>query len=150
MKHKLIHSEFNPETGVSTVIIQNKYGHFTGKAKLDAADAAYPSKFQGCEYAEMKAIMSYLDERILLLRIEQKALMNCYVEMKQSCHFNENSFEVKHLKKSIWNKSKLIVKLVGEKEQIKNRMEINIAERDISAKHLSKHRNKIQQMGKKD
>lgn len=150
MKHKLIHSEFNPETGVSTVVIQNKYGHFTGTAKLDAADATYPSKFQGCEYAEMKAIMSYLDERIACARLEKKVLINCYVEMKQSCHFNDNSFEARHLKKTIWNKSKLIVQLVGEKEQIKNRMEITIAERDISAKHLSKHRNKIQQMGKKD
>lgn len=148
--NKLIYSNFDLETGISTVTIQNKYGHFTGTAKLDETDAKHPSKFQGCEYAEIKATMKYLDKRIMLLKTENKGLLNYFNEMKQSPHFNENSFEVRCLKKQIWKRSKLIVDLTKEKFMLQKRMEADIEERAISAKHLDKHRNKIQQMGRKD
>ena len=94
--------------------------------------------------------MKYLDKRIMLLKTENKGLLNYFNEMKQSPHFNENSFEVRCLKKQIWRRSKLIVDLTKEKLMLKKRMEADIEERAISAKHLDKHRNKIQQMGRKD
>ena len=150
MRNKLVYCDYNVETGISTVVIQNKYGHFTGKAKLHESDADHPSKFQGCEYAEQKAMIECLEKRISILKVAQKALLDCHNEMKQSPHFNKESFEAKNVRKQIWRKTKEIVDLTGEKEYLKKRMEATIAERDISKKHLDKHRKKLQQMGKKD
>ena len=150
MKNKLIYSNFDPETGISTVTIQNKYGHFTGTAKLDEEDKKHPSKFQGCEYAESKAIIEYLNKRIALLKTENKGLMNCYSEMKQSSHFNKDSYEAKTIRKQIWTRCTKIMELIEEKGEIQNRMDKIIAERAVSAKHLDRHRNKIQLKGKED
>lgn len=150
MKNKLIYSNFNPDTGVSTVIIQNKYGRFTGTAKLDEEDCKHPSKFQGCEYAEMKAIIAFLKERIKAYKLQAKTLHDCYQDMTQSPHFNKDSFEAISMKKHFIKYNHEITNLQQEIKTIQNRMEKTIAERAVSAKHLDKHRSKIQLKGKED
>ena len=63
MKTKMIYSNYNPDTGESIVKIRNKYGIFTGVSRLQEEDRPYESSFAGCEYAEMKANISYMKFR---------------------------------------------------------------------------------------
>ena len=63
MKSKIIYANYNPETGKSIVKIQNQYGIFTGVSQLQEEDRPYESSFAGCEYAEMKANISYMKHR---------------------------------------------------------------------------------------
>lgn len=51
------HSDFNEETGISTVRFNNKYGKFVGTAKLNPADET--SKFIGQHIAETRANIQY-------------------------------------------------------------------------------------------
>lgn len=150
MKNKLVYSNFDPETGISTVTIQNKYGRFTGTAKLDEEDRKHPSKFQGCEYAEMKAVIAFLEERIKIYKLQIKALQDCYQEMMQSSHFNKSSYEATFVKKYAFKYYREITELRQEIAKLQIRMEKTIAERAISAKHLDKHRSKLQLKGKED
>lgn len=56
MKYKILYADYNKETKVSTVTIQNKYGIFTGTSKLWVEDEDYESRFTGCRIAELKAL----------------------------------------------------------------------------------------------
>ena len=51
------HSNFDEETGISIVTFNNKYGKFTGMAKLNPEDK--PSAFIGQYIAEKRAVISY-------------------------------------------------------------------------------------------
>ena len=48
---KFIKGEYSPETKISTVILQDKHGTYTGTAKLHPNDKKYASEFTGCSIA---------------------------------------------------------------------------------------------------
>jgi hypothetical protein len=54
---KLISSDFNKNTGISTVILQNRNGRYTGTAKLHPEDKG--SEIAGCLLAEKRAWIKY-------------------------------------------------------------------------------------------
>jgi len=140
MKTKLIKAEFDRETGVSTVIIQNKYGRFTGQAKLHPDDFA--SKFKGCTYAEERAIIKSLKKQISLLEIKIKTLKACYNSIESSCYFNPESYEAKAILKQIYTLQKNKKNI---KEEIRIRLESlekDFKEYEIVTKKWKKIQNK--------
>lgn len=72
MKTKIVDEKFDEITGVSTVTIQNKYGHFTGTAYCHPDDSY--SMFQGERIAVTRANIKYLKRRISLEKTKLKAL----------------------------------------------------------------------------
>lgn len=57
---KFISSSYDPETKVSTVIMQHFGKKFIGTAKMSAEDPTPASEFTGCRYAELKATIKGL------------------------------------------------------------------------------------------
>lgn len=72
MKTKIVDEKFDEITGVTTVTIQNKYGHFTGSAHCHPDDSY--SMFQGERIAVTRANIKYLKRRISLEKAKLKAL----------------------------------------------------------------------------
>lgn len=77
LKTKLFNSNFNPDTGVSTVTIKTKRGIFTGVAKVHPEDKEVQSKLSGLSIAEMKATKKFYKEelkreRLILQTIERE------------------------------------------------------------------------------
>ena len=78
MNFKVIKSEYNEDTKISTAVIRSRYGTFSATVKLHEWDAPYESKFQGCKYAIIKAQKKMLKEKKRLLRERLKALKGLY------------------------------------------------------------------------
>lgn len=101
MKTKMIYSNYDPDTGESIVKIRNKYGIFTGISRLQEEDRPYESSFAGCEYAEMKANISYMKFRKKILNYQIKILEDFYKSISSAKDFNIDSYESKKLRRKI-------------------------------------------------
>lgn len=101
-KIKLIDANYNEETGISYVKINTDYGEFEGFAKLHEEDRSIASKYAGCQYAEMRAVLKYMKHRIKILAHQIKALINCQKQMECRVAYNPNSVESRALRKQIY------------------------------------------------
>lgn len=85
-KIKLIDSNFDEQTGVSTATYETHIGRFTGMAILCPNDKEYPSHFAGCRVADLRARIKYYSALEKRLKSEAKG-------MKQICNSLENSID---------------------------------------------------------
>ena len=115
MKTKILYSNYNTSTGVSTVTIQTKYGTFTGTAKVHPDDKDYSSSFFGCELAELRAGIKSLKAKLKKVNYQLEAIETC-------CKISPITVDILDYK---WN-------LKGLKEEIKN--QISIIENTIKLK----------------
>ena len=74
MKTKIVHEDFNKETGFTTITIQNKYGHFTGIARCHPDDMKDFSMFHGERIALNRANINFCKHRIM----QEKAKIKAY------------------------------------------------------------------------
>lgn len=111
MKTKLIHANFDENTGTSVAIIRNKYGTFTGIAHLHP-DEKYPSSFKGCEYAEVRAYAECAKYQIALINAQIKALEDLEKTLKNKKEYDPYIMECRQLRKRIYE-------LKVEKQKIK-------------------------------
>lgn len=102
MKIKLIESYYNQETGISYAKINTDYGEFEGYAKLHEEDKEIASKYAGCQYAETRAVLKYMRNRIKILTYQIKALINYQKQIKCRMDYNPHTIENKVLKKQIY------------------------------------------------
>ena len=102
MKNKLIHSDYNRTTGISTVIIENKYGVFRGEAFLHPEDKKYESNYFGCQIAEARCMIKTRKAQIEDLNFQIKTLKNFENVLKNSKYYNPDSFECRKLRKQIY------------------------------------------------
>lgn len=102
MKIRMIYSNFDEETGISTVTINTDYGQFTATSKLHEEDRQISSHFAGCKYAEMKAIIMYMRKRIEVINYEITGLENCKKVLEGKKEYNHNSIENRTIRKQIY------------------------------------------------
>lgn len=102
MKIKLIESYYNKETGISYAKINTDYGEFEGYATLHEEDKEIESRFAGCQYAETRAVLKYMKNRIKILAYQIKALKNCQKQMEGRAAYNPQSVEGRALRKQIY------------------------------------------------
>ena len=76
MKDKIIHYNANSKTGVSTITIQNKYGHFTGEAFCCPEDLESFSQYAGFRYAENRAAAKFAKFRYKQEKIKLQTIQN--------------------------------------------------------------------------
>lgn len=84
MKIKMIYSDFNPNTGLSTVTIRTPHGDFTGYAKVHEDDIKYQSRFIGCQYAETRAYIKLLKHQRNECKIKLKTLMDLQMNLPKA------------------------------------------------------------------
>ena len=99
MKFKLVNSNFDKETGISSATIATELGFFTGYSRLHEEDKQNISTFCGCRYAELRAMLKYIKKRISLYSYQIKTLNNYLLYLKSKKDFDKNSLECKNLYK---------------------------------------------------
>ena len=72
MKNKITHYNTNSETGVSTITIQNKYGHFTGEAFFAPA-ISQPTSNTGVKKSSSKDRKTIPPVKLLRLKLQEKS-----------------------------------------------------------------------------
>ena len=131
MKSKLIYSDYDKPSGISTVVVSNKYGVFEGRAVLHPEDKKYESSFFGCRIAEARCTIATLKEQRQQLKVQIKTLTDFEKNLKGQRQYNPHSFECRKLRKQIYI-------LTLEKGNIEKRIE-EIAE---NIKTVDKNRQK--------
>lgn len=81
MKNKIVSSHSNPNTGYSSITIQNKYGRFYGSAFCCEEDMKNFSKFAGDRYAEIRASLSFTKFRLKQEKVKLKTIQNLYKDI---------------------------------------------------------------------
>ena len=76
MKNKVVNETYDSQSGICTVTIQNKYGHFTGKAKCCPEDMKNFSTYAGSRYAEIRASIKYAKFRLKQEKIKYQTIDN--------------------------------------------------------------------------
>ena len=84
MKDKIINSFIDEETGISRIVIKNKYGEFCGFAFCNEKDKPTFSKYVGARYAEIKANMEFYKFRIKQEKIKLKAIKDLEKDIKHN------------------------------------------------------------------
>ena len=99
MKTKMIYSNYDTETRVSTTTVANNYGTFTGYATCHPDDDV--SSFFGCSLAECRANLKAFKEEKKIIRYQIKALKEVYEMFSNTKNFNNNSNEARKVRKLI-------------------------------------------------
>lgn len=124
MKTKLIHSNYDKITGISTATIRTKYGEFTGTSKLHDEDIPVESSFAGCRYAEAKAIMKSKRAEIKELSAQIKVLQDLEKELKHMNSYIPDTIECRKLRRKIYEltskRAQLRESIVAAGELIRN------------------------------
>ena len=119
MKTRLVYSDYNKDTGISTVIINSKYGQFTGVSELNPEDKNYESSFLGCSIAEKRAIIKALRAQLREVKAMQKAIKIVINDLEKSKFYQKNSVENRRLRKTFWLYQKEIDKINNQITMLK-------------------------------
>lgn len=95
MKWKIKSAVFDEEDGVSCVSISTHLGRFDGVSCLHPDDKDIASEFEGCRYAELRAVISFYKAEIDILKIKIETLQDVLLNFKNMKYYSENKKEVK-------------------------------------------------------
>lgn len=143
---KFIESHYNEETGFSTVIMQHLGKKFVGQAKIHPDDKENQSKYAGCEYAEIRAMIKALKyERQLAKKKSDEAL-----DFVKSCEgyakFDPESDTAKVIYRQLNRRIKRVNDLADKINSLMKELDQKINRRNIVIKAIErKHK-----MSKKD
>ena len=98
---KTIASDYNEETGLSTVTIDTDLGNFIGYASLHPEDAEIASHYAGCRYAEMRAVIKYMKAKIKIAKYQLEPLQRIY-NILINKNYDQNNKGIKLLEKEIY------------------------------------------------
>ena len=107
---KFISSSYNPETGISTVVMQHLGIKFIGTAQLHPDDRDHASHFEGCWLAEQRAIILALKyERYMAKKKSDEA-----IDFLKSCECYSNFDKDSPTAKSIYRQVNRRIKKVND------------------------------------
>lgn len=109
MKIKMIYSNFDEKTGISEVTIMTDIGEFKGTSKLHEEDRNISSHFAGCRYAEMRAIIKYMKQKVKNLQMQIKGLEDFQSNLSTRSDYNHNSIENSKARRRIYELKKQVV-----------------------------------------
>ena len=135
---KTIASDYNEETGLSTVTIATDLGFITGYASLHPDDAEIASHFAGCRYAEMRAGIKYMKEKVKVAKYALKPLKRLYNNLSQMNSFDKNNKGVKMLEKEIYMLEDEIETFNTHARTLKERLDKAIDKRPDLIKEMQK------------
>ena len=118
------------ENGLSTITIVNKYGTFTGHARLHEEDLPYESELAGCRFAEMKAGIKVFNAQIKQVRATIKTLEDFQKVLINCKDYNEHSCEARQLRKQIHINRKALRTLLAQKQSLTEKLHEHINYRD--------------------
>lgn len=140
---ELSDSVYDEKTGISKVIIECELGRFEGIAKLSPEDreAGLASRFEGCKYAETRAIIKCLKALRMRKKSELKALEDLEKILISLKTFDPKRPEFRHLRKSIHIKNGQIKEVENLIEQVKAGLQKSIETRTEILERINRQRN---------
>lgn len=79
---KFLYGYFNQDTGESVVTLADRYGTYTGQAKLHPDDKDNASQYMGCGLAQRRAWIKALQNRRRRIKIKIQAIKEIIVDIK--------------------------------------------------------------------
>lgn len=143
-KLKTIASSYNPETGISTATVSTEIGIFNGLARLHPDDKEIASKFAGCEYAEMRAILKYAKEKIKIINYQLEPLEKIYNDLKNRKYFKERNTGVRLLQNEIKELKDTRTIIQIQAKNLADTLQKNINTRPDIIKSIQEKKNKKQ------
>lgn len=123
MKTVIVCEDFDKKSGISTVTIQNKYGHFNGTAWCHPDDMNNFSMFQGERIALNRANINFCKHRIVQEKAKLKVLKELYSPYYENFLKKTFNNKIKECKETIENYQNSIIilknsiKLMDEERQ---------------------------------
>lgn len=137
---KFLYGDYNFNTGKSTVTLADRYGRYTGYAKLHPDDKDNESHYMGCNIAEKRALIKGLKNRRRRTKIKLNAIENVTNEIQMNVFPKE---EHKEIKKILYSKIKDYSKQIKRIDELIEEIENSIKERiQMREKILSKGQKK--------
>jgi len=116
-KYTFVRADFDKETGISTVAIKTELGIFEGKAYLHDEDKDIASEFEGCKYAEWRAIIKYLKVLLKQKKAVLKTIADINSNLERMKEYDKDSRQSRYLRKRFYMAQKEVKDL---KEYIAN------------------------------
>jgi hypothetical protein len=139
---RFINSNYNPETGISTVTIETDIGRFTATSTLAEEDKETASNFQGCKYAEIKAVRKYVKALLKLKKVEIKTIKNLIDAFDASDRIEEGSRPCAILYRAYYKAINEAKDLESKIEKLGDNLVQKISARDGILKRISEARAK--------
>ena len=146
MKSKLVYSNYNPETGLSAVIVETKNGYFGATSQLRVEDEDIASRFAGCDYAFSKAVRKSLKQDIKNINLKIKTLLDFEKTLKNMKSYNPYSFEMKRLRKEVYILNKQKKEIEKEIQGITAAMIKAMEERPQKIKKIESRSQEVEKM----
>lgn len=143
---KFISSSYDPETGLSTVVMQHLGIKFTGTAQLHPDDKENASKYGGCVIAEFRAaIAAYKYERKLAKQKADEA-----IDFMKACegysNFDKNSPTAKIMYRQVNRRIKKVNDITDKINELLKQIEQQQYKRKIVLSAIKRRK----EMSKKD
>lgn len=120
--YTLMHSEYNPETGVSIVKINTDVGVFEGRAKCHPEEK-YKSRYFGCQIAEGRALIAYQRALVKIGNAQLKSLFDLNTTFCQLRDYQKDNIYTSKLRRAMYEKQEWIneraKKIIDLQEEIK-------------------------------
>lgn len=139
MKWKLKKAEYNNVNGISSVEISTHLGIFKGYSSLHPDDKDIVSEFEGCRYAEGRAIIKYFKKELFIINIKLETLNNVLFDYKNMKYYKENKKEIKCLKAKIKD-------LEEKKKNLENDIELTKKHINFSIEHYREEKERFLKM----
>lgn len=104
MQWELLDSKFDSETGISKVVVKTELGVFEGTSKLHEEDKDIKSIFQGCRYAEIRAMIKYGKAKARAYKNKVDILKEVIDNMEKLNNYQKNSVEARFIRKQYFIK----------------------------------------------
>lgn len=129
---KTIFSDYNGDTGISTVKIATDCGLFEGKAYLHPEDKeeGLASNYAGCRYAELRAVIKYATRKKSLLTSELNALTRVQNELESTKDYSPKSTAARILQRNIYLVTEDITQCTENIKSLKKRLRDTIQTRE--------------------
>lgn len=92
MKEVVLEACYDPETGVSTVTKQNKYGIFTAHAKVSEHDLDVANRWDGIDFAEYKCDIKVEKARLKVLSERYNGALQLYNALFDVKDFGDDAY----------------------------------------------------------
>ena len=135
---KTIASDYNKTTGISKVTVATDLGEITGYASLHPDDKDIASNFAGCRYAEMRAGIKYMKEKVKISKYQLEPLKRIYNDLSQKKYYNKNNNGAKMLEKEIYKLEDDIETYKTNIKTLTERLQTAIDSRDNIVKDMMK------------
>lgn len=116
MKWKIKNAVYDKEDGISCVTISTKLGLYDGVSCVHPDDMDIASEFEGCRYAELRAVISFFKDEINILKIKIETLQDLLTNYQSMKYYSDNKKEIKCLKSRLND-------LIERKERLEKNIE---------------------------